>query len=251
MIRTLVALLLILGQDPAVELVYRLKFPDDFKGDRKATSARTLELVRRRLAALQPKAAVKAGDGETLVVTAPLDSAFEVRKAVGRPGTLALKMTAELLVQEAFTLDGAVPDGWRVWEAKAPPGPEYEVYGGKVLLREENVVDHRHLVKAEAVQELHPGGPRWSVSVELNAEGARRFDEAAKTLCDRRPPGLLAILIDGVVVSMPVVRSPEFRGKAVLAGSGNEAEAKETARLWMLGALDVPLELEVERKAGK
>jgi len=249
----LAVLLLLLGQDPAVELTYRLTFPDGFQGDRAATSARTLELVRRRLAAFHPKASVKAGEEtETLVVTATIGTLADVKKTLARPGTFAFHATADLDLQAAFLKDGKVPDGYRLWEHKLDRVGEYaEWAGGRLLLRAQPVVDQGHLIRVEAGPQRLPDRVMWVVNLEFNAEGAKRFDAAAKELYNRRPQGMIAIVVDGTIRSMPVVQSDKFGGRMYVSGQKDEAEARMTAGLLKLGALPVPLELVAERAAGK
>jgi preprotein translocase subunit SecD len=240
--------LLFPAQDAAVELVYRLKFPEDFKGERAAASSRALEVVRKRLEAFHPGSTASPGEGERLRIRTSTGKVADVKKTVARPGTFSLRMTAEREVQLEFARSGRVPAGFRVWDFRSQQPGEYQAWaGGKVLLAEEPAVDQGHAAKVEPQSGPAPGGTYWVVGIELNAEGARRFDEIAKVLYHRRPPGLVAILADGSIRAMPIVHAESFQGHVHLAGLGGEAECREFARILALGALPVPLELESEQ----
>jgi len=85
-----------------------------------------------------------------------------------------------------------------------------------LLIRETPVIEGRHIVNAEPQQEAASGGIGWVTLFELDAEGARRLDEAAEQLYRRH--GRIVILLDGEVRSAPVVQSPAFHGRGQISG---------------------------------
>ena len=94
-------------------------------------------------------------------------------------------------------------------------------------------------------------GKAWVTAFELDATGAKLFDEAAERLYNQRPPGLLAILLDGVLKSVPAVRSAAFHGRGQISGVKSEEDAKDLATILKAGALPLPLgEPEFERPYG-
>jgi preprotein translocase subunit SecD len=167
-------------------------------------------------------------------------------------GQLHLSLVAPIPVQEQFNKDKVVPEGYKAVEnQERSRGGEYEAYGAQLLVRKEPVVEGRHIVNAEPSQEMVPGGARWVTSFEMNAEGARLFDEAAEKLYRQRPVGLIAIMLDGKVRSAPAVQSPSFHGRAQVSGAKDVEDAKELAIILRTGAFPVPLgEPEFERPYG-
>ncbi len=102
---------------------------------------------------------------------------------------------------------------------------------------------------------LNPSGTAWSVDVQLKGADAAVFDQAAQQCfsgSEQCPPtgisdgggagGRLAIVLDGVVQSAPVVNSPTFGGEVSISGDFSEREAKNLALVLRYGSLPVKLE---------
>ena len=78
------------------------------------------------------------------------------------------------------------------------------------------------------------------IRVDFNAEGAALFG----TITTANTGRLLAIFLDGKMLSAPVIQTPITDGVAIISGSGYTAEvAREMVRNLNLGALPVPIEL--------
>jgi protein-export membrane protein SecD len=77
------------------------------------------------------------------------------------------------------------------------------------------------------------------VDLEFNKEGAEIFKELTKRNVGKR----LAIYIDDVLISAPVVREEIQGGKAQITGNFTIEEARELARNLNAGALPVPIKL--------
>jgi len=84
------------------------------------------------------------------------------------------------------------------------------------------------------------------VSLEFNAEGAKLFSEITK----RNVGKPVAIFLDGVPLSIPVVQEEIPSGKAVITGTFNLEEAKELAQRLSAGALPVPIKLVSQQNVG-
>lgn len=105
----------------------------------------------------------------------------------------------------------------------------------------------KHLNRAQVVfsggaQQL--GGPQ--VSLELNDEGAKIF----KALTEKNLNKPLAIYLDGVPISAPIVESVIPDGKAVITGKFTTEEAKTLATRLVAGALPVPIRLVAQESIG-
>jgi len=77
------------------------------------------------------------------------------------------------------------------------------------------------------------------IVVNFNSEGAKLFEEITK----ENVGNYLAIFLDKVPISIPVIRSEISGGTAVISGNFAPDEARELARDLDFGALPVPIEL--------
>ncbi len=84
------------------------------------------------------------------------------------------------------------------------------------------------------------------VSISLNAEGGKIFSDVTAASIDRR----LAIVLDGVVQSAPVIRERIPSGRAQISGSFSMDEANDLAIVLRAGALPAPTEIIEERTVG-
>lgn len=87
---------------------------------------------------------------------------------------------------------------------------------------------------------------RAAVDITFDKEGAKKFDEIAKELYQKQ----LAIVLDGVVVSDPVIQSTEYGGKAQITGDFTIDEARRLVMVLEYGALPVELEISENRVVG-
>jgi preprotein translocase subunit SecD len=84
------------------------------------------------------------------------------------------------------------------------------------------------------------------VLLEFNDEGSKIFEE----LTEKNLGKFLAIYIDGVQVSSPVVQGVIGGGKAQISGKFNLEEARSLARNLNAGALPVPIEIISQQTVG-
>lgn len=93
-----------------------------------------------------------------------------------------------------------------------------------------------------------PGGGLSTpeVSLEFNSEGAKVF----KVLTEKNLGKRLAIYLDGLPISAPVVQSVIADGSAVISGNFTIKEARELATRLNAGALPVPIGLISQQSVG-
>ena len=84
------------------------------------------------------------------------------------------------------------------------------------------------------------------VNLEFDAEGTRLFAELTKQNLTKR----VAIYLDGVPISAPVVQSEITNGKAVISGGFTLNEAKQLTQRLNAGALPIPIELISQQTVG-
>ncbi len=85
----------------------------------------------------------------------------------------------------------------------------------------------------------------WGVSVDLRGEGEAIWNQLASQCFNRTgscPSGQLAIVLDDVIQSAPVVNAPSFVGAVSITGNFTEDEARGLSRVLNRGAFPVDVE---------
>lgn len=99
---------------------------------------------------------------------------------------------------------------------------------------------------ANARLEFDPTTQAPLVSLNFNDEGAKLFADITRT----NKGQILAILLDGAVISAPVIQDEIKDGKAQISGGFAAEEARELVRNLNYGALPVPIELSSSQTIG-
>ena len=95
----------------------------------------------------------------------------------------------------------------------------------------------RYVEQATVVRDQYTNQP--VVSLQFNGEGGQLFAD----LTENNVGEIMAIILDGVVVSDPVIQTAIYGGTAQISGQFTIDEANELARNLNFGALPVPIEL--------
>lgn len=231
---------------PEVALRYRLLFPADHSGDREEATREARTVAERRLLEGGVRGKVEV-EGTGVLALRLSDASGPSREKTKRllraPGRLGLHASAPREMQERFNRDRVVPPGYKAWDNLNPlRDAKYEhLSGNKILFKDKPVIEGRDIKTADPSQRWDMEGMQWVVSFELRNEGAGLFDEAAARLFDENPRGLIAIVLDDVLVSNPIVNAPQFGGYGVITGNFREQEAADLAAVLRSGALPVPL----------
>ena len=131
-----------------------------------------------------------------------------------------------------------------------PPDYRIETY---TMRGEENEKprEERLLIKKKAdlggdrVTESHAyyGNEGWTVQMKFDGEGAKKFGEITAANKGHR----FAIVLDGVVISAPVIRDAIYGGDAIITGKFDETEARGLASV-LENPLQTPVKIEEERQ---
>ncbi|HRS22677.1 MAG TPA: protein translocase subunit SecD [Candidatus Woesebacteria bacterium] len=105
------------------------------------------------------------------------------------------------------------------------------------VFKEDTGINGSHLVRSQVVVNPNTGQPE--VGLEFNNEGAKLFEAATKKFLNKR----LAIFLDDVLVSAPVVNEVIIDGKAVISGDFDNKTAKTLSAQLNAGALPLPIKL--------
>ena len=202
----------------------------------------SIEVIRRRIDEDGTKEPLiqRQGLDRILVQVPGAEDTESVKNKVGRTA----KMTFHLVdgrnsVAEAQ--NGRVPPGSMLIPSaeKQPDGTPQRMY----LVEREVRVGGEHLTNAQPALDQNN---RPAVGFQFDTVGGRKFGEVTTQNVGR----LLAIVLDGEVISAPEVRQPIIGGNGIITGRFSVTESNELALLLRAGALPAPLIILEERSVG-
>lgn len=160
--------------------------------------------------------------------------------AGGTEERLLIELPGVTDTQEAIRLIGQTPVlEFRMLKGDLPPG---DISSANVNdLFEPAAITGKHLSRSELQFNQAVGGiPNEPVVVlHFDSEGARIFADLTRNNVGR----YFGIFLDGVAISVPVIREAIPNGTAVISGNFSPESARELARNLNYGALPVPIEL--------
>jgi len=182
----------------------------------------------------------KRGENEIVVDLPGVKDPDRAIDLIGKTALLEFKLVDDKAKQTDF-LD---KDG-KFDETKIPEGlqalPDKE--GKKMIVKKEAELTGSALTNAK-VETGEFGMPH--VSLEFNAEGAKKFAEVTEANIERN----LAIVLDGVVQSAPVIRTKIPDGQAIIEGNFTQEEANNLKIVLRAGALPAPVKIIENRTIG-
>jgi len=194
-----------------------------------------LEIIRNRIDQFGVREPLiqRQGADHILVQLPGITDRERALKLIGQTALLTFQLVAESprLLDQA--LDGQAPAGFALAEDEA---------GTPYLLETEGALTGGILSDAY-VEAGELGLPE--VSFRLNREGARAFGRLTGANVNRR----LAIVLDGVVQSAPVIQS-RITDAGRITGQFTRQEAHDLAIVLRAGALPAPIMIEEERTVG-
>lgn len=189
------------------------------------TVQQSIEIIRRRIDA--------TGTQEPLIQRQGVD-----RIVVQLPGSKDPKELKKLLGKTAkmsfYLVDGKV-DANVAAQGDVPVGDvlAYNQDGAPIILEDHVYLQGGDLIDSQPSYEQ--GTP--VVSFRFNSAGARKFAGVTTKFVGRR----LAIVLDGKVISAPVIEGPILGGSGIIKGNFTIKSANELAILLRAGALPAPL----------
>ncbi|WP_111641798.1 protein translocase subunit SecD [Marinimicrobium alkaliphilum] len=189
---------------------------------------RSLAMVRRRLdetGLADPTVTRQGGDG-ILVQLPGVDDPSRIRTLLGTTA----KMTFH----------------WAANERSAAPRLHLPDANGDFMHSLEQAVALQGEHIRDARMAFNPETREPVVTFRLDDAGARRFGELTRANVGRA----LAVVLDGEVITAPVIRSVIAGGSGEISGHFTAAEASNLALLLRAGALPAPLEVVEERTVG-
>jgi protein-export membrane protein SecD len=178
----------------------------------------------------------RQGDDRILIQLPGVDDPERMKVILGKTAKLTFRFVEENVVAGV----DPTPRG-----AVVLPSNETDATGnpvGSYVVRKRVMVSGENLVDAQATyQDNQP-----VVSFRFDTVGGRRFARATQENVGR----LFAIVLDGKVISAPVIREPILGGSGIISGRFTTQEVQDLALLLRAGALPAPLVILEERTVG-
>ena len=188
-----------------------------------------LEIVRRRIDEVgtnEPNI-VKRGNDRILVELPGLDDPMRVKNQLCKTANLTFRFVTENS-EETFGSE------------KLPfeDGSDEVIVSKRIVLSGDNLLDAKPKMDNQTNQTV--------VSFTLDRVGAKRFGKATTSGIGKR----LAIVLDGKIISAPVIQDAIVGGSGIITGNFTFQSATDLALLLRSGALPAPLNIIEERTVG-
>lgn len=203
-----------------------------------AAVQQSIEIVRRRIDELGTREpTIQRQGGDRILVQVPgLDDPQRLKELLGKTAKLAFRLV-DLSVSTAEAQQGRVPAGSELLPSEEAGATAY-VVRKKVMVSGENLVDAQPSTDSQTNEPV--------VLFRFDAAGGKRFADVTKENVGRP----FAIVLDGKVVSAPVIRTAILGGSGQISGNFTFQEANDLAILLRAGALPAPLNIIEERTVG-
>lgn len=212
---------------------------------KKMTVEHSLETIRNRVdqfGVAEPEI-IPEGDDRIMIQLPGIKDPERAKNLIGKTALLEFK-----IVDEENSLDealrGNIPEGSII--AYGTREDKSSGQRGQVpyLLKNKTLLTGASLETAKVQISDRFGEPH--VSIKFNAQGAADFDRITNENVRRR----LAIVLDGVVHSAPVIQERISGGQAQITGNFTMDESRDLAIVLRAGALPAPVNILEERTVG-
>jgi preprotein translocase subunit SecD len=204
---------------------------------KRAAMDQSIEIVRRRIdeTGTREPSIQRQGDNRIIVELPGVDDPERIKNLLGQTA----KLTFQFVDETASVADasaGRLPPGTELLPSTEEQGRMY-------------VVEKRIMVSGDTLVDAQPNfqnGNEPVVSFRFDSAGGRRFGEATRENVGH----LFAIVLDGKVISAPVIREPILGGSGVISGHFSVQSAQDLALLLRAGALPAPIKILEQRTVG-
>jgi preprotein translocase subunit SecD len=211
---------------------------------KKLAVEQSLETIRNRVdqfGVTEPEI-ITQGDDRIIVQLPGIKDAARAKNLIGKTALLEFKLVNDEQGMEG-ALKGAVPEGSMIAYGASVDRETGRRVNVPYLLKSKTLLTGGSLENAQVKISDRFGEPY--VALKFNAQGAKDFDRITAENVKKR----LAIVLDGVVHSAPVIQERISGGDAQITGSFAMEEAKDLA-IVRAGALPAPVSILEERTVG-
>ena len=188
-----------------------------------------LEIVRRRIDEIgtnEPNI-LKRGNDRILVELPGLDDPMRIKSLLGKTANLTFRFVTN-----------NTEDSFGAEKLKYEDSTDEAMVSKRIILSGENLLDAQPRMNNETNETV--------VSFTLDRVGAKRFGKATSSGIGKQ----LAIVLDGKIISAPVIRDTIASGSGQISGGFTFQSATDLALLLRSGALPAPLNIIEERTVG-
>ncbi len=188
-----------------------------------------LEIVRRRIDEIgtnEPNI-LKRGNDRILVELPGLDDPMRIKSLLGKTANLTFRFVTN-----------TGEDSFGAEKLKYEDSNDEAIVSKRIILSGDNLLDAQPRMNNETNETV--------VSFTLDRVGAKRFGKATSSGIGKQ----LAIVLDGKIISAPVIRDTIASGSGQISGGFTFQSATDLALLLRSGALPAPLNIIEERTVG-
>ena len=188
-----------------------------------------LEIVRRRIDEIgtnEPNI-LKRGNDRILVELPGLDDPMRIKSLLGKTANLTFRFVTN-----------NTNDSFGAEKLKFENSNEEVIVSKRIIMSGDNLLDAQPRMDGQTNETI--------VSFTLDRVGAKRFGKATATGIGKQ----LAIVLDGKIISAPVIRDTIASGSGQISGGFTFQSATDLALLLRSGALPAPLNIIEERTVG-
>lgn len=208
---------------------------------RAAAVSQSIEIIRRRIdeTGVREPTIQRQGEDRILVQLPGVDDPERVKRLLGKTAKLTFHLLDENVTAEDQR-SGRTPRG-----SLRLPSDERGADGEERfhVIRKRVMVSGDSLVDAATTRDQMG---QWAVSFRFDSSGARKFGDVTTENVGRP----FAIVLDGRVISAPVIREPIVGGTGQITGNFTVEEANDLSLLLRAGALPAPMKILEERTVG-
>ena len=188
-----------------------------------------LEIVRRRIDEIgtNEPSILKRGNDRILVELPGLDDPQRIKSLLGKTANLTFRFVTN-----------NNEDSFGAEKLKYEDTSEEAMVSKRIILSGDNLLDAQPRMNNDTNETV--------VSFTLDRVGAKRFGKATSTGVGKQ----LAIVLDGKIISAPVIRDKITSGSGQISGGFTFQSATDLALLLRSGALPAPLNIIEERTVG-
>ncbi len=203
----------------------------------------SIEIVRRRIdeTGTREPTIQRQGQDRILVQLPGVDDPERVKRLLGRTA----KMSFHLLDHKgsmAEALQGRIPPGSMLLPSAQANADRNQAQ--RYLVRKRIAVGGDRLIDSQPSFDSRTGEP--IVNFRFDTLGGKKFGDVTKANVNRP----FAVVLDGKVITAPVIREPILGGSGQISGNFTISEAQDLALLLRAGALPAPLTILEERSVG-
>lgn len=229
-----------LNVDMAENGLITLEMTEQAVRDRRtAAIEQSIEIVRRRIdeTGVREPTIQRQGEDRILVQLPGVDDPERVKRLLGKTAKLSFHLVDE---RENPSLGSRVPPGSMLMPSADEIGSDGRAR--MYMLKKRVMISGDTLIDSQpSFQDNQP-----VVSFRFDTVGGKLFGKATTANVNK----LFAIVLDGKVISAPVIREPILGGSGVISGRFTVQGAQDLALLLRAGALPAPLTILEERSVG-